>query len=302
MQVALGILVDGTGRTVGARLLLDGQVRDLSTAELVQCVGLSLDNAVVDKNGYVRAKSGRLKRINKDVGKGKLARMDYASTQRLLRESELVLYHGNKDKGMRPRFGVGGSSNDFGSGFYTTPDVQLAKEWAWSRYTQGLRGYVHAYRLDFSGLNVLDFCSMDSLYWVAEIVSNRAVNLMHRDVARQNRDKFVKWYKLDTSPYDLIVGYRADDSYFDYVTDFVAGVSSREMLERALHLGNLGLQVCVKSRKAFSLLQAVSVEEVPKKYGVSYREREARANADYKQLMLISGKGGNLHTIMDYIQ
>lgn len=37
-----------------------------------------------------------------------------------------ILYHGNKDINMRPKYGVGKKNNDYGQGFYTTPDLKLA--------------------------------------------------------------------------------------------------------------------------------------------------------------------------------
>ena len=41
----------------------------------------------------------------------------------------VMLYHGNQDAVMIPVFGQGKSNNDYGQGFYTTPDKELGKEW-----------------------------------------------------------------------------------------------------------------------------------------------------------------------------
>ena len=43
----------------------------------------------------------------------------------------------------------------------------------------------------------------------------------------------------DISEYDVIIGYRADDSYFAFAQDFVAGVISMQKLAEAMRLGKL---------------------------------------------------------------
>lgn len=167
-----------------------------------------------------------------------------------------ILYHGNKDINMQPKYGVGKKNNDYGQGFYTTPDLQLAKEWAYSGYTSGLRGYVHSYALDINGLNILDFTQLDSMHWLAELLVNRNISKVDTsEIVVENIKKVISKYKLDTTYYDIIIGYRADDSYFSYATDFVSGLIYRETLDKALHLGKLGLQVFIKSKKGFEALK-----------------------------------------------
>lgn len=41
-----------------------------------------------------------------------------------------ILYHGSDKIVNSPRYGVGKADNDYGSGFYTTEDINSAKEWA----------------------------------------------------------------------------------------------------------------------------------------------------------------------------
>lgn len=44
------------------------------------------------------------------------------------------LYHGSNQDNLIPKFGYGKINNDYGRGFYTTPNKELAKEWAMVYY------------------------------------------------------------------------------------------------------------------------------------------------------------------------
>ena len=53
------------------------------------------------------------------------------SAKKLLSRQIITIYHGNKKEDLIPEFGLGSSDNDYGKGFYTTPGIESAKEWAW---------------------------------------------------------------------------------------------------------------------------------------------------------------------------
>lgn len=202
---------------------------------------------------------------------------------KVLSKNPIILYHGNRDKGMQPFYGAGKSDTDYGKGFYTTPDKELGKEWAWTGYTRGDKGWLHTYELNTTGLQILDLTKLDSLHWIAELLANRHLNMERKEVLQDIVEPFISKYKLDTSKYDVIVGYRADDSYFTYTTDFITGQIYRETLENALRYGDLGLQVFIKSEKAFKSLKEVAVpEEVPAVYAQRYRTRDTNAREKYK--------------------
>ena len=176
-------------------------------------------------------------------------------------QKSIVLFHGNKDKDMIPKYGCGNKDNDYGEGFYTT-DKELGREWAMSSYTRGNKGYLHTYELNLEELKVLDLTKLDSLHWIAELIVNRRINTDDREVLEDDINKFIAKYKLNTDEYDVIIGYRADDSYFTYTEDFITGVIYKETLEQALRFGNLGLQVFIKSKKAFKQLKMVGGPEI----------------------------------------
>lgn len=210
------------------------------------------------------------------------------SSQDLINKGIIPIYHGNKDSSMIPQFGKGKKNNDFGQGFYATPNPEFGKEWAYSSYTQGDIGFLHCYELDIRNLCVLNLIECDTLVWVAELLANRGLKIdgdsQAADILKEDAAKLISLYKMDTSSYDVIIGYRADDSYFKYADDFVKGQLYKETLDKALLLGDLGLQIFVKSEKAFSYLTKISVEQVDTKYRTFYQQRDKNARDNYEAI------------------
>lgn len=281
---AISILVGSNGDTIGAKLYNGDIVREVSTESLMKRSGdTKLRNAIIDKNGFVRARKGNLQKEFVRTVYNTIEYKDILAVKKLLSMSNIIIYHGNKDKSLIPTYNYGKSNNDYGIGFYTTPDKELAKEWAWSMYGHGDIGYVHTFSISVQGLNILDLTRRDSLHWIAELLYNRRINIdpAENTPVSRNIKRFIGKYKLNTSIYDIIIGYRADDSYFRYAEAFAYGNLYKETLERVLRLGELGIQVCFKSNRAFQKLQKVNVESVPIKYKTRYKDRDDRARAAY---------------------
>lgn len=194
--------------------------------------------------------------------------------------TKIVLYHGSPNKKITPTFGYGEEKHDYGKGFYLTEDRELAKEWAVCRPNEQ-NGWLHQYELEMDDLKVLDFEKLGILSWLAELMK-------HRDASDSKRyrvlaKKFVQKYGLDTVGFDVIKGWRADASYFFIAKEFVRDNVDIDILERLLRLGDLGIQYCIKSKKAYSKLKeipnsllSVSYDEFNKKY--NQRDIEARTN------------------------
>ncbi len=74
----------------------------------------------------------------------------------------------------------------------------------------------------------------------------------------------VQWLKeyflVDISEYDLVIGYRADDSYFSFARAFISNEISLSQLNYAMRLGRLGEQYVLKSEKAFNQIEFKSAE------------------------------------------
>lgn len=291
----IAILTDRKGETIGARICNSqtGEILDMQTEKLKalketeDITGLIVENALIDSNGFVRAKSENLNKkvvsnVIKNTRPNAIENREMLHVKKLLNQSKIILYHGNKNANMVHRYGIGDKNNDYGSGFYTTPNKELGKEWAMTSYTRGETGYVHTYELDKTGLNILNLTELDSLHWIAELLANRTINIERKEVTRDTIKEFLKRYKLNTSSYDIIVGYRADDKYFTYAEDFVSGVIYRETVENALRYGDLGIQVFIKSKRAFDALKiACPPEIVPEIYKAKYDKRQKDAEERY---------------------
>lgn len=208
--------------------------------------------------------------------------------------SEVIkLYHGSEKIVQKPLYNYGKSDNDYGRGFYCTKDVELAKEWACQKDKDG---FVNSYSLDASGLNILYLNSKkySVLHWLSILVHNREVD----DLDNREAVEFLKKnYSIDTSKFDLIVGYRADDSYFTFARDFINDAITIQSLTNAMRLGKLGLQVMVKSEEAFNRLQFLGYESVSKSlYYSKYKERDGNARSSYKELRKQSKSSGLIIT------
>ena len=190
----------------------------------------------------------------------------------------ITLYHGSTKIIDKPEFGKGNPRNDYGHGFYCTQNLELAKEWASSSRAGG---FANAYKLDTSGLAVLNLNDSESglMEWLALLVNNRVFTVAS-PLAAEAKDYMSAHFLLEIEVYDAVRGFRADDSYFTFAMDFLSSTISLRQLRRAMALGELGEQLMVKSRKAFSLLKYTGSE--PADGDIYYtkrlkRDREARA-------------------------
>ena len=190
------------------------------------------------------------------------------------------LFHGSTHVVERPVFGAGNPRNDFGRGFYCTESYALAGEWACKANTDG---FINCYSLQLKELVTLNLMdgSHTVLEWIALLLANRQFT-PHSRLGRNVRDFLLDECFVDTAPYDIIVGYRADDSYFSYAEDFVEGTLSVAELSAALILGDLGLQVVVKSQRAFEALDFRGAENAKaSQYFPRFNSRDAKARGAY---------------------
>jgi len=193
------------------------------------------------------------------------------------------IYHGSVNVVEQPLFGEGKLFNDYGRGFYCTEHVELAKEWACS---SGRDGYANHYQLDKTGLSVLNLNGPEYniLNWLAILLENRKFNVAE-GLPQRAKTYLLENFNVDYKKYDLIIGYRANDSYFSYAGDFVNGTLSLSDLSEAMRLGKLGEQVVLKSRKAFEALTFIEAIEAPREeYFAKYKLRDEEARGKYRQI------------------
>lgn len=199
--------------------------------------------------------------------------------------SQLILYHGSPFREFTPVYGKGEDRHDYGRGFYLTENPELAKEWAVCRPDEE-NGWVHKYVINTDGLRIVDFRNYGVLTWLAELMK-------HRDASDSRRyhllaSSFIDKYAVDTADADIITGWRADASYFYIAKEFVRDNIDISILEELLSLGDLGIQYCLKSKKAFSLLEEIREDLIPVSYAEfnpKYTERDAKARERMRELV-----------------
>ena len=79
-------------------------------------------------------------------------------------------------------------------------------------------------------------------------------------IAEEAKTYLQDYFFINPEQFDVIIGYRADDSYFSFVQDFISGTISLSKLSEAMHLGKLGEQIVLKSKKAFSHIEFITAE------------------------------------------
>ena len=194
----------------------------------------------------------------------------------------MIIYHGSEKIIEKPVFGKGNLRNDYGKGFYCTESEELAKEWACSN---NKNGFANKYELSLEGLNILYLNSdkYNVLHWLAILTKNRTY--WENSTISETANKYLAQnFMIHTSEYDVIIGYRADDSYFSFARDFVSGTISYRQLSEAMRLGKLGEQVVLISKKAFENISYLSNSPADSEvYYSRKKERDRKARQEYRR-------------------
>ena len=99
--------------------------------------------------------------------------------------------------------------------------------------------------------NLIDF---NILNWLAVLLINRKFDITS-PVGNQAREFIIERFMPDIDGVDVMIGYRADDSYFSFAEDFVNNTISLHDLNFAMQLGTLGEQDTKITKKPCSSLQ-----------------------------------------------
>ncbi|MBQ7445824.1 MAG: DUF3990 domain-containing protein [Clostridia bacterium] len=199
-------------------------------------------------------------------------------------DKTITIFHGSDHVVETPVFGGGRKNNDFGRGFYCTESNDLAKEWAVSSLSDG---FSNRYTLDTEYLNILNLNSPEYtiLNWIAVLVEHRLFSIK-TPVAKRAKQYLIDSFGINVNAFDLIVGYRADDSYFDYAEAFINNGITVEQLAGAMRLGKLGEQIVLKSQFAFSKIKFEGFENADKgTYYVLRKARDDDANKTYLKML-----------------
>lgn len=210
----------------------------------------------------------------------------------------MILYHGSNQIVSVPLLGVGKVHNDYGRGFYCTEDMELAKEWA---CPGGRDGFVNSYLLEGAGLSCLNLSGegYNVLNWLAVLLENRVFELPF-PIAAQGKKYILDSFLPDYKSYDLIRGYRADDSYFSFARAFLNNTITLEQLSLAMRLGNLGEQVVLKSAAAFDAVWKENTIYVQASvYHVKRVNRDRQARDEYLNMLSQPQNGVYLSQIVN---
>lgn len=196
-------------------------------------------------------------------------------------KQDLIIYHGSQQIVEVPKFGIGKKYNDYGQGFYCTENIELAKEWACPVKNDG---YSNKYRLTLDGMNVMHLTKgeFNIINWLAILLAHRKFDI-NSHVGNNAREFILNRFMPDLADVDVMIGYRADDSYFSFAEDFVNNTISLRDLKLTMHLGTLGEQVVLLSERSFQQIEFIEYEVADyREYYYKRAERDQNARAAYK--------------------
>lgn len=114
-----------------------------------------------------------------------------------------LVYHGSNIEITKPRIIIGRNTKDFGAGFYCTVIKEQAERWA-KRYATPV---VNTYSLLINEkLDILEFKEMTD-EWLDFIIACRSGQ---------------------SHSHDIVIGAMANDQIYNYVSDYIDGVITRE--------------------------------------------------------------------------
>ena len=198
---------------------------------------------------------------------------------------ERILYHGSEFIIEEPEYLKGNVHNDYGLGFYCCSSKELAKEWA-SRKSG--HGYINRYRIRDDRLKILDLTKPpydNVLFWVALLMHNRELSSDLRSSFPRELKYLAEKYLINVRDYDVVIGYRADDSYFRFPEAFVRSEITLESLNRIFQAGELGKQYVLISERAFRLINFLDYQEATAAGREDYYKRKNGADKVFTDLL-----------------
>ena len=197
------------------------------------------------------------------------------------------IYHGCKTIIKKPIVKGSNSLNDYGPSFYLTTDLFAAKSWACRNDSLGV---VNKYRIEsrsFNNLKILDLTDK-SIYsvlnWLAILMHFRELDSSFK----RNNKLVLEWlskYYMDVDQYDVVIGYRADDSYFRFPIRFISNDLAFEDLENVFISGHLGIQYAFMSKRAISLLKFVEAVDCESSFLGHYYSIISQATKEFDEIL-----------------
>jgi|SRR5574344_1895158 hypothetical protein len=148
-----------------------------------------------------------------------------------------LIYHGSNIVIQKPKILESQKTKDFGTGFYCTTIKEQAERWA-KRFSKPV---VNCYAfLPDSNLNIHEFKTL-SESWLDFIVNSR-------NGKKHN--------------FDIVIGAMANDQIYNYISDFIEGVITREQFWVMAKFKYPTHQICFCTEKSLECIAFESATEV----------------------------------------
>lgn len=148
-----------------------------------------------------------------------------------------VIYHGSYCKVENPKIIEGKYTKDFGTGFYCTILQEQAEKWAKKYETPVINEYEYN---ENSNLKIKNFTVMTE-EWLDFIINSRNGKIHN---------------------YDIVIGAMADDQIYNYITDLIEGVITRDAFWELAKFRHPTHQIAFCTEEALKCLKFIGIEEL----------------------------------------
>lgn len=149
----------------------------------------------------------------------------------------MEVYHGEYCQIEKPEIITSRYAKDFGPGFYCTELREQAIRWA-GRY-------------DTSVVSIYDF------------VQDEKLNILHfAEMTEEWLDFIIKCRNGVKHNYDIVIGAMANDQIYNYISDYMNGILSREQFWVLAKFKHPTHQVCYCTPEALKCLVFIRSEEI----------------------------------------
>lgn len=199
----------------------------------------------------------------------------------------MKIYHGSKVLLKQPIVKGSNEANDYGPSFYLTKELDAAKSWACRNNSVGVVNEYEIRDSSFSKLKILDLTDRNKysvLNWMAILMHFRVLDSSFV----KNNQLTLNWlqkYYINVDDYDVIIGFRADDSYFRFPLRFVSNDLSIDDLEEVFLSGHLGVQYAFMSERSIKLLSFQKLIECDQKFLGHYYSIVTKASKEFDELL-----------------
>ena len=213
------------------------------------------------------------------------------------------IYHGSKRIIKEPIPKGSDPHNDYGPAFYLTLDLDSAKSWACKNDSVGIVNKYSVEKRNFEHLKILDLTNKNKynvLHWIAILMHYRVLDSSFK----KNNQLVLEWldkYYIDINQYDVVIGFRADDSYFKFPSKFVSNDLAIEDMNEIFLLGSLGVQYAFISEKAIKSLKFVSSIECDESFLGHYYSIVKKASGEF-DILLNRTRDPKKHYVLDLMR